>query len=53
VRLAQAGWDIRYDRYQVLDGVAWPGRLKLVRDDIAVRLVIDSWRPGLPATGPR
>jgi outer membrane lipoprotein LolB len=49
VQLAQAGWDIRYDRYRLQDGYAWPGRLKLVRDDIAVRLVIDSWRPELPA----
>lgn len=49
VRLDQDGWDIRYDRYRMQDGYAWPGRLKLVRDDIAVRLVIDDWHTDLPA----
>jgi outer membrane lipoprotein LolB len=52
VRLAQEGWDIRYDRYRMLDGYALPGRLKLARNDITVRLVIDSWRPDLPAGVP-
>lgn len=52
VRLAQDGWDIRYDRYRLQDGYAWPGRLKLARNDITVRLVIDSWRPDLPAGVP-
>ena len=52
MRLAQSGWDIQYDRYRMLDGYAWPGRLKLARDNISVRLVIDSWRPGEAAGDP-
>ena len=51
VRLQQDGWDINYNRYQAVDGVAWPAKLRLQRDDIAVRLVIDQWQPGAPAAG--
>ena len=43
VRLEQSGWDIRYDRYQTLDGRGWPTRMHLSTDDITVRLVIDEW----------
>ena len=50
-RLQQDGWDINYNRYQAVDGVAWPAKLRLQRDDIAVRLVIDQWQPGAPAAG--
>ena len=42
-RLDQSGWAISYDRYQSVAGLNLPGRLRMERDDIAVRLVIDEW----------
>ena len=42
-RLEQSGWEIRYDRYQVVDGLMLPGRLRMQQDDVSVRLVIDEW----------
>lgn len=46
-RLNQAGWEIRYKRYQTVAGISLPERLWLARDDISVRLAIDNWQ--LPA----
>ena len=46
VHLVQAGWDITYDRFQDLDGRAWPTRLRLSTADISVRLVVDEWTLG-------
>ena len=51
VQLEQDGWDISYSRYQAIEGADWPAKLRLERDDIVVRLVIDQWRPGAPAAG--
>lgn len=48
--LRQSGWIIVYDRFQDVAGLDWPGRLKLARGDISVRLVIDQWRTGLDAS---
>jgi len=42
-RLEQSGWAISYDRYQPVGDLILPGRLRMERDDIAVRLVIDEW----------
>lgn len=50
-QLEQDGWDISYSRYQAVDGAAWPAKLRLEREDIVVRLVIDQWHPGAPAAG--
>jgi outer membrane lipoprotein LolB len=47
-RLDQSGWAISYDRYQSVTGLNLPGRLRMERDDIAVRLVIDEWLLGVP-----
>ena len=47
ISIRQSGWTIDYDRFQDVAGLAWPGRLKLARGDIGVRLVIDQWRTGL------
>jgi outer membrane lipoprotein LolB len=52
VHLVQSGWDINYDRYQDLEGRAWPTRLRLTTDDIRVRLVIDQWTLGSVMQGP-
>jgi outer membrane lipoprotein LolB len=43
-RLLQSGWDIRYSRFQNLEGRDWPTRMQLAAGDISVRLVIDEWR---------
>ena len=45
-RLEQSGWTINYERYQVVDGVSLPAKLRLVREDVAVRIVIDQWQLG-------
>jgi outer membrane lipoprotein LolB len=53
IHLVQSGWDIHYDRFQDLEGRAWPTRLRLTADDINVRLVVDEWTLGDdPATAP-
>ena len=46
-RLDQSGWEIHYDRYQVVAELSLPGRLRMQREDIGVRLVIDEWLPGV------
>jgi len=46
-RLEQSGWVITYKRFELIDGVYWPVKLRLAREDISVRLVIDQWRPGV------
>jgi outer membrane lipoprotein LolB len=51
VSLAQSGWDIRYDRFQDVDGRAWPTRLQLTTDDLSVRLVVDQWTLGAAPAG--
>jgi outer membrane lipoprotein LolB len=43
-RLQQSGWEIMFDRYDSVAGLSLPGRLRLERGDIAVRLVIDEWQ---------
>lgn len=45
-RLEQSGWTIDYQRYQVVDGISLPAKLRLAREDIAVRIVIDQWQLG-------
>ena len=46
IHLVQSGWEISYERFQALDGGAWPTRLRLTADDISVRLVVDEWMLG-------
>ncbi len=48
--LEQSGWAISYSRYHSIEGVGWPAKLRLARDDVTVKLVIDAWQPGV-ATG--
>jgi outer membrane lipoprotein LolB len=47
LELEQSGWVISYTRYHFVEGVGWPAKLRLVRDDVTVRLVIDEWHPGV------
>lgn len=44
--LEQSGWIINYQRYQLVEGAAVPSKMRLARDDIAVRLVISQWQLG-------
>jgi outer membrane lipoprotein LolB len=45
VFLEQDGWRIAFDRYRAVDdGGALPHRVKLAREGLEVRLVIDAWR---------
>jgi outer membrane lipoprotein LolB len=46
-RLDQSGWEINYDRYRTVAELTLPGRLRMRREDIGVRLVIDEWLPGM------
>jgi outer membrane lipoprotein LolB len=45
-RLVQSGWTINYNRYQIVDDISLPDKLQLLRDDIAVRIVVDKWELG-------
>lgn len=47
-RLTQTGWVINYDKYQSVEGVYLPTKLRLERADLAVRLVIGQWHLGPP-----
>lgn len=51
-QLEQSGWVVSYQRYRTIGGADWPAKLKLVHDDIAVRLVIDQWQFDLPPDPP-
>ncbi len=43
-RLIQDGWQVDFERYQMVQGAMLPGRLEAVYgNDMAVRLVIDRW----------
>ncbi len=45
VGLEQDGWQMAFDRYRALnDGEVLPHRVKLARDGLEVRLVIDAWQ---------
>jgi outer membrane lipoprotein LolB len=43
LRLAQAGWEVRYLDYAPGEPVALPSRLELDRADLHVRLVVSRW----------
>jgi outer membrane lipoprotein LolB len=50
--LEQSGWTIDYQRYETVAGADVPSKMQLVRDDIAVRLVINEWQLGPSADTP-
>jgi outer membrane lipoprotein LolB len=47
-QLEQSGWVIDYQRYRSIGGADWPAKLRLVHDDLALRVVIDQWQLDLP-----
>jgi outer membrane lipoprotein LolB len=42
--LEQDGWRIDYPRYRNVDGRQLPDKVRLVRDELLVKLVIDTWQ---------
>ncbi len=42
-RLEQGGWEVRYRRYEAVEGVDLPGRVDLWNEKVRVRVVIDGW----------
>ncbi|XOZ33682.1 lipoprotein insertase outer membrane protein LolB [Halomonadaceae bacterium KBTZ08] len=47
--LRQQGWEVHYERYASLAGVAEvPHALTATRDDLRLKLVITQWRPSAP-----
>jgi outer membrane lipoprotein LolB len=49
-QLLQSGWAINYNRYQMVGDFSLPDKLQLLRDDIAVRIVVDKWELGAVTT---
>ena len=43
-RMKQQGWDIRFKRYQLVEGQTLPTKIFLERQDLSVRLVVDQWK---------
>ncbi len=43
LRLSQQGWSIDYARYVTIQDLEMPGKVRLKRDDVSIRLVIDRW----------
>ncbi len=44
--LSQEGWNIRYEEYDLFQGLMLPTRLQLEREDTRVRLIVREWRTG-------
>jgi len=51
--LDQAGWAVGFERYATHMGEILPGRLLMEKDNIRIRLAIDSWQTGLTGSGAR
>jgi len=41
--LQQSGWKVEFERYREIDGLPVPAKMRLIRDDLTVRLVLDQW----------
>ncbi len=44
--LEQAGWRLRYSRYETVDGFALPARIEIESASARLRLVVSNWRLG-------
>jgi outer membrane lipoprotein LolB len=42
--LAQAGWRVRYDRYEPVGALALPSRMELTTEGLRLRIVVTDWR---------
>ncbi len=52
-QLVQSGWTITYQRYRDVAGSSWPAKIRLEREDLVVKLVIDQWLPEQAGAAPR
>ena len=50
-QLTQSGWIIKYNRYQLVNGLSMPDKLQLLHDDVSVRIVVDKWELGAVTLG--
>ena len=42
--LAQAGWEVRFDRYEGVGRLALPARLEMTTEGLRLRVVVSDWR---------
>lgn len=47
ISLRQFGWNVDFSRYDSVDGIELPVRLKATRNDYRVKLAISRWRMGV------
>lgn len=48
-RIEQAGWRLAYDSFDVVGGLNLPRRLMAERGAVRVRVIVDTWSPGIGA----
>jgi outer membrane lipoprotein LolB len=44
--LTQHGWRIEYDKYSSVNGYRLPKKIRLTRDAVSLKIVVDEWRLG-------
>jgi outer membrane lipoprotein LolB len=42
--LSQAGWQVRYDRYEPVGALALPARMELTTEGLRLRVYVSNWR---------
>jgi outer membrane lipoprotein LolB len=42
--LSQSGWEVRYDRYEPVGGLALPARMEMTAPGLRLRIVVSDWR---------
>ncbi|MEE9425336.1 MAG: lipoprotein insertase outer membrane protein LolB [Methylococcales bacterium] len=42
----QYGWLIKYDNYSLVNGSQLPGKIKLTKDAVSLKIVVDEWQLG-------
>lgn len=42
----QHGWLIKYDNYSLVNGYQLPGKIKLTKDAVSLKIVVDEWQLG-------
>ena len=42
--LSQSGWQVRYDRYEPVGGLALPARMEMTAPGLRLRVVVSDWR---------
>lgn len=43
-RLRQHQWVVEYDKYSFVDGYQLPGKIKLTKDAVSLKIIVDHWR---------